>query len=303
MVAREQQPAAGVVEHDVAAGVPRRGHHVQAAVAVRDDLAVVQPVVRHFPARLVRVPGTLQLGHPVGQLTGTEQAQVFELVLQRGPVPAHGTRQRFPVPDAQADRGAELAPQVDGLGVVVPVHVRDQDPADVPGGAAQLVQALVEQGPGPGDRPPGVDEDQVTAVHQRVDVDRAQPVVRERKRDPVDAGHDLERAGLSPGVRVEVSGCTRGILPGRSLGSQLAAEGPELAQAVGLAGAAAAGSSSARFTGTSIRLPVSVRGMTAIWRTRSGWCRGESWSRSRPPDAGDGLSSKAGRRPENQRLR
>jgi hypothetical protein len=61
MVAREQQLAAGVVEHDVAAGVPGRGHHVQGAAAVTLDY----PPLRHANSlgSVLTYEGTSEVRH------------------------------------------------------------------------------------------------------------------------------------------------------------------------------------------------------------------------------------------------
>ena len=94
--------------------------------------------------------------------------------------------------------GTDLTPDHGGLRVVVAVHVRDQEPADVAHGVAELLQTGVEDLAGLGDRPASVDEHEAVIGLDDVDVDRAEPVHRQREREAVHPGRDLEGAGLGP---------------------------------------------------------------------------------------------------------
>ena len=84
------------------------------------------------------------------------------------------------------------------LRVVVAVHVRDQEPADVAHGVAELLEAGVEDLARLRDRPAAVDQHQPVVGLDDVDVDRTQPVHRQRQREPVHPGRDLEGTGLGP---------------------------------------------------------------------------------------------------------
>ena len=97
--------------------------------------------------------------------------------------------------------------------------MRHQEPAHV----AELVADAAQRGfqplPGLGQRPAGVDQGQPAAVLDRVDVDRAEPVIGQRKRDPVHAFGDGERSRLFPVTRAR---------PGRAArpaGDAIAADG------------------------------------------------------------------------------
>ena len=88
---------------------------------------------------------------------------------------------------------------VDGLRVVVAVHVRDQEAADVgePRGRARPATARTASRDSGIAQPPST-RTRPSSVSIDVDVDRAQPVHRQRQRDPVHAVGDLVGAGLGP---------------------------------------------------------------------------------------------------------
>jgi hypothetical protein len=99
---------------------------------------------------------------------------------------------------AEADRGAELAPQQHGLGVMISMVVRHQKVVHVAEPGAQLAQRRRQRRPRLGETPAWVDEDQVVAVHDGIGVDGGQPVVRQRQRNAVHTRRDLEKPWLSP---------------------------------------------------------------------------------------------------------
>ena len=104
---------------------------------------------------------------------------------------------------------------VEREGVVIAVDMGDQEPAHVTELVADAGQRGFQLLPGLGQRPAGVDQGQAAAVGDRVDVDRPQPVVGQRKRDPVHARSDGECPRQLPVARARD---VLAVLPGRLRG-------------------------------------------------------------------------------------
>ena len=164
VVPSEEQPGGTVGEDHVTTRVARRGDRLQFAVADGEHLAVRDPRVGAL------VPGVGDLGgqpHPaqrtqdgLGAVLG-EQRERREL---RGEAGMGGPGDHVDgalLALAEVDPGPALAPQRDGGGAVVAVHVGDQYPADVGQLRADLPQSGDRRGTRLGRRPSGVDEGRI----------------------------------------------------------------------------------------------------------------------------------------------
>ena len=199
----------------------RRGAEVDLEVAVQPLVghAVVvhrRPAVRHH-----RPPA-------LGELLGAGRPQpVHVRVLVEG-VAVHQVHRGL-VAEPERHVGADLATDHGRLRVVVAVHVRDQEPADVAHGVAELLQTRVEDLARLGDGPAAVDQHQPVVGLDDVDVDGTQAVHRQRQRQAVHPGRDLEGARLGPLARRArrrsrsgLDGCT--VVPRSGHGRQVLGE-------------------------------------------------------------------------------
>ena len=103
---------------------------------------------------------------------------------------------------AQRDDVAEGLPQLHREGVMIDVDVGDEEVPDVTQLVTDLPQPLGESLPGRDQGDAGVDEVDSLVVGDRVDVDRLEPVHRQRERDPVHATTEILDSRLGPGVPV-----------------------------------------------------------------------------------------------------
>ena len=149
--------------------------------------AVDQPVVGVLPVD-DRGAVAVHRGQIGGQLRRAHPAQAVDA---EKPARA-GAVDQFPGRDhvralflAQRDHAVKRAPQLYRQGVVVDVNVGDEEVADVAELVSDLPQPRGEPLPGRDQRDPGVDQVDSAVVGDRVDVDRLQPVYRQRQGDPV----------------------------------------------------------------------------------------------------------------------
>jgi hypothetical protein len=203
-VTGEQQAGFAVDEHDVPGRMARGVHDLQVTARKDRPTAGGEPLVGVFPVVEVRalVAGErlLELGDDV---VGATAAKQFDLRVHPEHRRVRRDLERRLLERAQPDLAAELPPQRDSLRVVVPVHVRDQELADVAEPGSDALQRRRELLTGGVERPARVDHHQLGAVGDRVHVHRAQRVVRQRQRDAVHPrrGRIDPRLGpVAPGV-------------------------------------------------------------------------------------------------------
>jgi hypothetical protein len=171
-----------------------------------DQRAVAQPAVRVVPLqRGLRVgqPGGDDRAHRLDELGRAERGQHLDepgLAAPLGDVPDR--LQVLPLPLAQRDQPAQRAAQLDRQGVVILVDVGDEEVPDVRQPVAELAEGLGEPLARLDQRHPRVDQVHAVLAGHRVHVDRGQPVVRQRQRDPVQAPAEVLHPWLGPGAPV-----------------------------------------------------------------------------------------------------
>ena len=255
VVAREQQPGRVVGEDVVAL---RCGPGVctasSAPVADGDPVVAVQPRVGVLPLGQVRARRRAEPLPPVGDPSAPASRSIRDLRVG-GRAPGSRIRSRVGLsPSPRLTCDAELAAHGHGLGVVVAVHVGDQETGDVGQPAVELGERLLEQRPRLLDRPAAVDEGQPVVGLEDVDVDRAQPVHRQRQRDPVHPGghrfapgsvHRRASCGEASSVGSSCVGVTGTTLDVAAVARGCADQGGEVAGEVGLVEPAVPGARSA----------------------------------------------------------
>ena len=200
MVASEEQARGLVDEHHVALGVPGGGQRTQRPVGERDVGGRADPLIRCLPVLGGRATVTEGGKQCVPYRRGTTVDELLQLVRQRQAVGLHGLTQRCRLVLAEVDAPAELAAQRHRLGVVVTVHVGDQEAADIrqvgPDAAQRAAQLLTRLRK----RPSRVDQGERGTVREGVDVDRAQAVGRQGQRNAVHARRHSMGARFRPVV-------------------------------------------------------------------------------------------------------
>src|SRR6516165_6866327 len=200
VVAGEQQARGGVPEHHVPPGVAGRGDGGQGAGAHADLLVRREPPVRCLPVGGVAGQRAGDLAELLGEPGGPAGPQFRQLRRERAGGPAGQRRDRLLLAEPEGHRAAELPAQLDRERVVVAVHVRDQERADVAESGAEGGQRGGERGAGLLQCPAAVDEHEATVVLEHVDVHRPQPVGGQGQRYPVHPRGDRVRARDGPVV-------------------------------------------------------------------------------------------------------
>ena len=134
--------------------------------------------------------GHREFGQLAGQAGGARRREHPQLRLERPELAAEHPLDRVPFLGAERHRRAEEPPHLDRLGVVIAVHVRDEEPAHVRQAGAEAGQRPLQLLERVGQGPAGVDQHQAAGHLDRVDVHRAQRVRRQGQRDPVHARRD-----------------------------------------------------------------------------------------------------------------
>jgi hypothetical protein len=120
--------------------------------------------------------GGERIGHR-GCTTPVQGAQ-----LTRKPLIVRGGQfiERRSLADPEGHGRTELAPHVNRLRVMVPVHMRHQERGNVGQQHLQPRQSRIQAGTRFGDCPTGVNQNEIITREDGVHVDRPQPVTRKR---------------------------------------------------------------------------------------------------------------------------
>ncbi len=182
VVAREQHPLGLLGEDEVTGRVPRRVDGVDGAVADLDPVVALEPGRRERPQARGRGARPRSPGSTARPPRGAPAVTSTSMNGLRSRLWSLSELQRRLLAETERDLRAVLVTQDGGQREVVAVHVGDQEPADVAEAVADLLQAAVEQLARLGDRPAAVDQGQPVRRLDDVDVDRLQPVHRQRQR-------------------------------------------------------------------------------------------------------------------------
>ncbi len=158
---------------------------------------------RAAPSRRRRAPGARSGGQAPQQVVGAGPDASRRRWCDRSAEPGAWISSRPGCsPSPSRIRAPNSRRRRHGERVVVAVRVGDQEPAHVAEARPEPPSAASSRSRASASAQPGVDEGEAVAVGDRVDVHRAQAVVRQRQRDAV----DVRGAAVHPGRRPVASG-------------------------------------------------------------------------------------------------